>query len=191
MANLKISQKKEGTTLQEFLKKSSNLILLVTIMLLCILPIYFFMLIDLTSENSNIVLIIMTTSLMISIASLALQVITTFKSKGEKKKERFDAEYVQHFFQSVGAYLDGHDNMRASSYKAMAADIYRHIPSKHWNLVDKIDQAILDGDHKEAWKNLKLFSQSLAGDGIEPIRTSQLFEDARVGAETDVAVEIS
>lgn len=131
MANLKISQKKEGTSLQEFLKKSSSLILLVTIMLLCILPIYFFMLIDLTSENSNIVLIIMTTSLMISIASLALQVITTFKSKGEKKKERFDAEYVQHFFQSVGAYLDGHDNMRASSYKAMAADIYRHIPSKH------------------------------------------------------------
>lgn len=175
--------------MQKFLKKSSNLILLVTIMLLCILPIYFFMLIDLTSEN--LVLIIMTTSLMISIASLALQVITTFKSKGKKKKERFDAEYVQHFFQSVGAYLDGYDNMRASSYKAMAADIYRHIPSKHWNLVDKIDQAILDGDHKEAWKNLKLFSQSLAGDGIEPIRTSQLFEDARVGAETDATVGIN
>ena len=139
---------------------------------------------SLTSENSSIVLMLMVMSLMISIASFALQAITTSKNKEKEKKELFDAEYVQKFFQAVGAYLDGHDNMSGSGYKAMAADVYRHIPSKHWNLVDKIDQAILDGDHREAWKNLKLFSQSLAGDGIEPIRTSQLSGNAKTEVGT-------
>ena len=95
------------------------------------------------------------------------------KSRRKQKKELFDAEYVQEFFHAVGRYLDGFENVAkpsASTYKSMAADIYRHIPSKHWMLIEKIDQAIAIDDTKAAWESLKLLSQSLAENGIEPIR---------------------
>ncbi len=114
-------------------------------------------------------------TMMVSSVSLLIQVIALFKRREKQRKELFDADYVQRFFHAVGTYLDGRADSPygdVSSYRAMAADIYRHIPSKHWMLVEKIDQAIAKNDTRAAWESLKLLSQSLAENGIEPIRSS-------------------
>ncbi len=92
-------------------------------------------------------------TLIVSLASLLIQVISLFKRREKQKKELLDTKYVQEFFHAVGAYLDGYDHIspaEISSYRTMASDIYRHIPSKHWMLIEKIDQAIIKDDTQAA-----------------------------------------
>lgn len=109
-----------------------------------------------------------------SIASsffLLLQIFTPIKNRGTRKKELFDASYVQRYFQVVGQYLDGlrnQDNPELS-YKAIASDIYRHIPSIYWLEIEEIDKSIAEKDTNKAWDSLKKLSQSLAKNGMDPI----------------------
>lgn len=121
-------------------------------------------------DSNRIILLLILVS---SFTSLWIQLFWLIKTrkKGEEKAEKilFDAKYVQKFIQAVGSYLGETSNFNYSHYKAMSADIYRHIPSKHWMLAEKIDQAISAEDTKAAWDALKLFSQSLAEGGIEAI----------------------
>ncbi len=118
----------------------------------------------------DIVFVGIIVTLMISSVSLAIQVYILLKNRKKQKEQLVDAKYVQKYFYAVGSCLDKYKSPEnAPSYKAIAADIYRHIPSKHWMLLEKIDQAIANEKNSTAWESLKLLSQFLAVDGIEPI----------------------
>lgn len=95
------------------------------------------------------------------------------KKRHQLKKVQENSDYVQRFFGSVGNYLGEPSPDNFMRYREFAADIYRHIPSKHWKFAEKIDEAISADNYSLAWDYLKKFSQSLALDDIRPI-TQQL-----------------
>ncbi len=99
----------------------------------------------------------------------------SIKKRRQLKKVREDSDYVQRFFESVGNFLGEPSSNNFKRYREFAADIYRHIPSKHWEFAEKIDAAISADNYSLAWDYLKKFSQSLALDDIQPI--TQQFKD--------------
>lgn len=97
------------------------------------------------------------------------RLIESISKHRQSKKVQENSNYVQQFFWSVGNYLGEPSSDNLERYRRFAADIYRHIPSKHWEVAEKIDAAISIDNYSLAWDCLKKFSQSLALDDIRPI----------------------
>ena len=123
---------------------------------------------------------VIATSLSLLLSSIP-HLTASIKKRRKSKEEQINSDYVQRFFRSVGNYLGEpcDDNFR--EYRGFAADIYRHIPSKHWQFAEKIDEAISAKNYSLAWDSLKKFSQSLALDGIQPIT-----RQAKISEKTNI-----
>lgn len=170
MANLQIDRENKKTTLLKFLKRHSNLILIVVAMLFCIPLIYFLVQKNdwKVPENWDFTLIIQAGASMLA-GFLAMACIDVFvrlflrwKIKKENGQSSFDEEYLQEYIRVVGTYLGAVGDEKLSLYKSVAADIYRHIPRKYWELVDEIDDDVSKGDRSAAWKDLKRFIKLIA-----------------------------
>ena len=117
---------------------------------------------------SFVLAVVIATSLSLLLSSFP-RLTESLKKSRKSKKEKINGDYIQGFFRSVGNYLGEPSDYNFEKYREYAADIYRHIPSKHWQFAEKIDDAISAGNYSLAWDFLKKFSQSLALDDIQPI----------------------
>ncbi len=93
----------------------------------------------------------------------------SIKKRRQLKKVQENNDYIQQFFGSVANLLGDPSSDIFTRYREFAADIYRHIPSKHWEFAEEIDAAISADNYRLAWISLKNFSQSLALDDIRPV----------------------
>ena len=86
-----------------------------------------------------------------------VQFLLKKKTRNRNGASSFDEKCLQEYIRGVGAYLGSDSDQELSLYRYVAADIYRHIPQKYWDLVDKIDDDISIDDRNAAWKDLKFF----------------------------------
>lgn len=111
-------------------------------------------------ENWDLTLIIQ--SVLVAIAFISFfacicSFIHALKRKIRNDVSSLDEACLQEYVRGVGTYLGADSDQELSLYRSVAAEIYRHIPQKYWELVDKIDDDILMDDRDAAWKDLKLF----------------------------------
>lgn len=168
------NQKSKKATIKDFLLKWRSLIIIIAIYSLTLLLTILIYKSDWkVPENLDFTLIIsIVLSAIVSILLIAcvyffVQLFLKRKARRGNSASSIDENCLQEYIRGVSTYLGSASDQEFSLYKSVAADIYRHIPQKYWDLVDKIDEDISMDDRISAWKDLKLFVKLLVRDEKE------------------------
>lgn len=164
MAQMQKKQKRMMDAIKNFLLRWHNLIMLTTIYSFILLLVVLINKSDWkVPENWDLTLIIsivlsvIAAIFLITCAYFFVQFFLKLRARNRNNLSSLDEEYLQEYVRGVGTYLGSDSDQELSLYKSVAADIYRHIPQKYWDLVDKIDDDISTYNKDTAWKDLKLF----------------------------------